>query len=258
MRRREGAAGSLGNLLYRIEIHTSGCALTASPEQSAGNVAAATALAAADQRQLRVEDRATIADWRAGDSIALQPPAANDPAGQPPQNPVLVRLLVVDTASGTLTFDGPLQDFAADSEIILRRVATFKWSRDNASQAWATQAVESGSKVIQLQNSGRDDLELVACDWVELVDDRCALDGTPGFLAQVETVDPEHLEITLDSTPPAGLGDDIALHPILRRWDQSGPSSRWVDGALAVETNTWLALENEIEVQFGTGSFRAG
>jgi hypothetical protein len=101
--------------------------------------------------------------------------------------------------------------------------ATVKWSRDNG--AVATPIVgpvtDTTSKpVVPVQRIGRDDvLRFAPTDWVELLDDSYELDGVPGLIAQVDSVEISNSTITL--TAPLGGTIDLTRNPRVRRWDQT-------------------------------------
>jgi hypothetical protein len=140
--------------------------------------------------------------------------------------------------------------------------ATFKWSRDNGTVVTRIESIKGG--VIAVHDIGPDDaLGFAHGQWVEISDDTLELNGLPGQLAQVDTVNAATREITLLGAAPAPLagtppGVDPARHPKLRRWDQ-------VDQAAAPATDQgigtsagWLPLEDGISVQFSAGHYRAG
>jgi hypothetical protein len=134
--------------------------------------------------------------------------------------------------------------------------ATFTWSRDNGSVVTTIQQI-SGS-VITVADLGPDDvLGFAPGQWVELSDDALELNGLPGQLAQIETVNTATRAITLLNVTPTPLaptdsGVDPLRHPKLRRWDMPDPT-----GAPATSA-AWLALEDGIAVQFSQASYRSG
>lgn len=129
--------------------------------------------------------------------------------------------------------------------------ATFKWSRDNGS---VVTAVEAASGLdLTVRSTGPDEvLGFAANQWIELVDDASDLAGVPGRLLQADHVPAGGHTITMKNTPPAV---DPQLHPLARRWDQSGPDAG-ADGVLI--TGDWQPLEDGVEVQFTKGPFRTG
>lgn len=167
-------------------------------------------------------------------------------------------------------------------------VATFKWSRDNASVAAAVTEVLS-AKELKLSSLGRDAvLRFNTDDWVEIIDDLRETSGTPtdpdhrrGEIRKV-TVDDAKQTLRFDPPlpgdliPSGGDGDTAAdRHLRVRRWDQSGKvrdsaahvvfdlDASTSAGVIPVPTaGTLLTLENGVQVSFSLadpdGRFRAG
>jgi hypothetical protein len=137
--------------------------------------------------------------------------------------------------------------------------ATFKWSRDNGAAVFPLEYLsEAEATVVSL---GRDvGLGLEAGDWVEVLDERSVLRGHRGALHRVAGIDPFDRLVTLETPVEDGVGDDPALHPFLRRWDQrEGPESAGYAtldpdrGVLRVTEGDWIQLEDGIEIQFEAG-----
>jgi hypothetical protein len=140
--------------------------------------------------------------------------------------------------------------------------ATFKWSRDNGSVVFPIRALNGTTAY--LDHLGRDErLSLKEGDWVEIVDDSIAAQyqaNNPGRLAQVEKLNLLDMTVILKTPNGAALPsftENGPGHPLLRRWDYQQSESRDSnvpstdnDGALPVEENTWLTLENGIQVYF--------
>lgn len=136
--------------------------------------------------------------------------------------------------------------------------ATFKWSRDNGSVVTTIEKISG--KDLTVHDLGPDDvLGFASGQWVELSDDRLELEGKPGQLAQIDAVNSSLRRITLKAapTPLSGGADgvDPLMHPKLRRWDQNGATATATGVSM---TNAWLPLEDGVEVQFGTGTFKTG
>lgn len=173
--------------------------------------------------------------------------------------------------------------------------ATFKWSRDNASVETGVTAIQQvtnsiGSKAAQLTvlSLGRDQvLGFGPGNWIEIIDDNLELNGLPGELHLIDTVDFAGKTITLADQlqtpanfPVNGSNQTTASRNTrIRRWDQSGqiyqvgatPGSAlpWVDLGATGSTGdipvpppgTTLILENGITVTFGpdgTTQFNTG
>ncbi len=165
------------------------------------------------------------------------------------------------------------QSWAAGLENLLYRVeihrvhgktATFKWSRDNGSNVFELDAIQAvGTQngttqvALTLKDLGRDQTQLHQGDWVEWLDADTTLEGHSGPLFQVsEPPDYTRLQITLQgkTQPPTS-----AQRVLLRRWDQKGSATiELVDGALPIQSETWLELEAGIQVRFSAGTFHAG
>src|SRR5215210_2616208 len=129
--------------------------------------------------------------------------------------------------------------------------ARFKWSRDNGCLATGIEDVDVGNKEITVRDTGRDEfLSFANGQWVEVVDDHTDLQGRYRQLLQIDKpVDHARRVITVKQTPPA---IDPDLHPKLRRWDQNGAAN---ENGLRLEKQE---LEDGIEVEFGSGEYRAG
>jgi Family of unknown function (DUF6519) len=142
--------------------------------------------------------------------------------------------------------------------------ATFKWSRVNGA---ATLPIESLSGLeVTMASLGSDArLGLAVNDWVEVLDDRSVLHGDRQPLVRVSRIEPHDRLVELETEPPANVGRNEALHPVLRRWDQredlANAGSAILDsaqGALELQETTdgddgWLELENGVQVQFQQG-----
>jgi len=126
--------------------------------------------------------------------------------------------------------------------------AQLVWSRDNGADVYPVTRM-AGTEVV-VADLGRDPRSaLDAGDRVEIVDDglvdRMGRDDGPAerYLYTVTAVDTLHRTVSLDRDPAgesAGVGRDPDLHPLLRRWD---------GGPVDLEEDTWLALEDGVEVQ---------
>ena len=169
--------------------------------------------------------------------------------------------------------------------------ATFKWSRDNASVATlvtgiagVTNSLGNPASQLTVQSMGRDQvLGFAPGNWIEIIDDDLELNGQPGELHQIDSIDFASKTITLDHTVsaanfPVDSNDQTtpSRHTRIQRWDMSGKvyekdkTTVWVDLDAAGSTGdipvppagTTLILENGITVTFGvspsTGSFNTG
>jgi Family of unknown function (DUF6519) len=152
-------------------------------------------------------------------------------------------------------------------------VPTFTWSRDAGSVIFPITGISDS--VVSVTTLGRDPkLSVDVGNYVEIVDDAYASQGTPGPISRyaeplhlVTAVDPVQLTVTLDAGP-ATVGKDPSRHPYLRRWDQdkvlvtkAGLTIDSKDQAMDIVVTTdgtWIDLEDGVQVQFSAGFYRAG
>jgi hypothetical protein len=163
-------------------------------------------------------------------------------------------------------------------------IATFKWSRDNASVASRVASVISSTE-LELQTLGRDEiLRFNSGDWVEILDDVREFAQRAGEMRKI-TVNEAARRITFSPALPAEMSPGSfpnaefpeSRNLRVRRWDQkhevlrvgaggSTPVFQDLDagttGVITVPAaGTSLLLERGITVQFaslGTKGFRAG
>jgi hypothetical protein len=155
-----------------------------------------------------------------------------------------------------------------------RRVATYKWSRENGSRTFPILSFAGAQVTLSSPESGR--LTIPNGAIVEWLDDPTELSGEPGKLYQVTAVDPDLLVVTLAPNPGGTL--DPTCHPYLRLWDHAADSVSPAAGATrvtgaaatavaaaasstlaAVVRPGWLPIEAGIEVSFSADlPFRSG
>lgn len=144
--------------------------------------------------------------------------------------------------------------------------ATFTWSRENGSVVFPiTGPVSGGSTItVTVNDLGRDDsrFALQTDDWVEIVDVEEVLEIEPGPLLQVSSIDYGAMQVTLkayNNTPVTFDNDDAGQtrSRVLRRWDyqRGDPSQKGAielarDGAAKLVENTWITLEDGIQILF--------
>ena len=145
--------------------------------------------------------------------------------------------------------------------------ATFKWSRENGAVMFPIISSLAGiggqpqtSLVLTLGNLGRDDSRfgLNVDDWVEIVDvgEAEEVEGKPGSLMRVRSVELASRQVTLVSDNGITLDADPDSILFLRRWDYHAgdPADRHTpkiakSGALQIVPG-WLTLEDGIQIQF--------
>jgi nitrous oxidase accessory protein NosD len=167
-------------------------------------------------------------------------------------------------------------------------VATFKWSRDNASVASAVVEVISSNE-LKLASLGRDRLlRFNTDDWVEILDDWRELSGENGDptkrRGEMRKITVDDTKQTIRFTPglpadliPTGIDDDTAKkrHLRVRLWNkgkvlgvnEDGSTYDYFDdatkGVIPVPpADTPIILENGVQITFSIGSsdgqFRVG
>jgi len=131
---------------------------------------------------------------------------------------------------------------------------TFKWSRDNGSVASACLSAQ-GERMQLATTRG-----FAAGQWVELSDERDDLQARPGALYLIDAIDGDAL--LLDG---ALAWDTDAVHPKLRRWDQSAYGDvTLVDGAVPIPAAKdaqaqWIDLEDGVQIRFAADAdYRSG
>jgi hypothetical protein len=247
--RRRSSPTLLGNLLYRVEIHSSGWPRGGShPREAAVPVLAADA-AACQVTVARCADDA--GPWQAGDRLELFNPAPDGTAPAPGQ---LLLITGIGPRPGVATLSAFPAGVSADG-LWARRVATFVWSRDNGSVILPVAQLQGAVAMLQPAEGGQ--LPLRNGDWVALENDPTVLQGVVPTLLQVRSVDRESFEVTLAPPPPAGFDASPAAHPLLRLWNQSGDALS--DGAVPASADGWTDLEAGVQVCFAEdGPCRAG
>jgi hypothetical protein len=248
------------NHLYRVQIHDRGeviggslsIALAADAIAGAKTLKLATAL---NPNQIAAASRAgivTVTDNAAGSEQ--------------------VRLAGISSDGRTLSLAGALQvthAAANNAFALVGPVATFKWSRDNASFAVRVTAVQSDRFTLTLSSLGRDTATaLRQGDLVEISDDWSELGRARGHLTNlVADPDPDSLTVVLQDPLPSGFlvtGLDgpssppstpqTNRHLILRRWDGSGQASAVYDDIATPAMN----LGDGVHIQFGGSDLRSG
>jgi hypothetical protein len=137
---------------------------------------------------------------------------------------------------------------------------TFKWSRDNGSVVFPVETIEykNSKSTVSITQMGKDDLlTLHVGDWVEISDDRDELALKTGILAQVADGSDMSKGIVV-------LETDVSVyqtpnHPKIRRWDQKDSSEvTLVNGVITISADSWLQLEDGVEVSFKAGTYQVG
>ncbi len=136
--------------------------------------------------------------------------------------------------------------------------ATFKWSRNNGSLAFAIEEIlkdaSNNPKQLRLKQLGKDKtLSLKAGDWVEVLDDAIELSDEPAGML-VKITDSPDVSGRIITVSQDILGIDMSRHPKVRLWDQGSDAMSVTppSGSDSIE------LEQGIFVQFSGSSFKTG
>lgn len=246
------------NRLYRVEIHSGGEALGTTPQQTVA-VTAAVDPADATRSVLTLD----AADWLI-DGLPWVPGQAIEVLPDPPAGAGLTAAVVeVDPDTATLTLDTDVSDAFDGADLLVRRIATFKWSRDNGAVVFGVEdfleAAPGRVDRLRLRRLGRDGvLTLHTGDWVEVLDETVDLHLHGGTLAQVDNAPGADREVLL--TANVARHQDQAV-PKVRRWDHQAAreGQLLIGGAIPIEEGQWLALEDGVQVEFEAGgSYRTG
>lgn len=238
-----GGYSGLENRLYRVEIHDGGEPPTwPRPEgiKSALVVPIFSQVGGIESSQIELKaDEWELDDleWQMGQAIEVFS-NRTDKEGRIGK---IARIAGIDGERRRLTLDVSLREMAGDEGLRARRVATFKWSRDNGSVVLLVENFLS-SKKIKLGHLGRDQrLTVHNGDWIEVLDDAAELLMRPGTMAQIEEeIDEDKREVALSKD--LGLLDKKG-HPKVRRWDQKSD-------VIPVAFQGFIDLEEGIQIRF--------
>jgi hypothetical protein len=138
--------------------------------------------------------------------------------------------------------------------------ATFKWSRDNGSNATAWLGT-SGNDIHVASTRG-----FTEGGWLELTDEDLDLAGKPGPLVKIVKVENGVLLVDPDpGTEDALNWSERRLHPKVRHWNQAQRGDiKLTDGAIPLKETVskaegWIDLEDGIQVRFeASGEYHSG
>ena len=139
---------------------------------------------------------------------------------------------------------------------------TFKWSRENGAIAYSVQEIKvnpnnTAQLDIQLKDVKSDQIDLRINEWVEIGCNDDALDGNAGVFGKVIDIQPDLRLVTVQPVETLSALDPATCapkHMVLQRWDQ-----RSATGVVERPVDTWLTLENELQVKFSQdGEYAVG
>lgn len=238
----------LENQLYRVEIHDAGTAM----DNAAATLVAINSVSAPGVSPVELTLAASLG-VNAGDAIEIVPTVAGSGA----MDGVIAYVSAVKSGGTVLALTTGMGGLKTEQILKARKVnATFKWSRDNGSVLTIIEKMNGAE--ITVHDLGPDSvLGFAPEQWVEISDDVSELNGRPGTLAQIKSIDIAKRIITLKSAPAAldttrPEGVNSARHPKLRRWDGVG-AVKFITG-----TDGPIGLEDGVQVRFMAGTYRTG
>jgi hypothetical protein len=137
---------------------------------------------------------------------------------------------------------------------------TFKWSRDNGIVVSAVSAITG--QTITVADIGPDDtLSFTQGQLVELLRPEDELNGIPGALLLVQTVQPETGAVIIDGATPLPSWAAVPMSRtgvLLRRWDMAGAAATATAGGILLQSLP-IALEAGLSVSFDpAGHYQPG
>jgi microcystin-dependent protein len=233
------------NNLYRAEVHDPGASYG---WPRPGGFTAVDIKNSEDKRTVTIAQWTVDGcDWQSGQMVEL----FSSRTDKEKTAGILARITAVDAKKKTLTLDRDLSAIAADDAPRLRRIATFKWSRDNGSVVGRIEDIDLNGKVIKISLIGRlTETAFAPGQWVELSDEARALRGEPGVFVQLKDV--QGNELTVMEWPTGSFTlNDLGSRPTVRRWDSP-------DGTIVITAEGYLPLEHGLQVKFSEGTYRSG
>jgi N-acetylneuraminic acid mutarotase len=238
---RHERTGTFDNQLYRIEIHNSGFC----PHSRDSDSIAHADLLPDSRTEWKVSAWPGDGEaWVAGDVVEI--------LTEPSSTALLTR---VDPERQTLELDP--KPAAQLISLQLRRLPSFKWSRENGSVVFPIETFNSGSRV-QIVATPGDEWEIAEDHWVEVGNDDTAFSNPPRPLSRIVKIDYANRTVTLPEGALEGLSSDTGKHPYLRRWDQHGhrhSEKVLASGVIPIRPKTPIRIEKGIEVEFPGGGY---
>ena len=137
----------------------------------------------------------------------------------------------------------------------IRGSATFKWSRENGTVVTKVSNFSPLENKMSVDDDAKDMLlNFAPGQWVEVIDDRHELWGIPGTMFRLQDIKNNIISIekdTIKGSPLTNATYPQEFHPKVRRWDSS-------EGFVTVNEDSYIELENGIQVKFGAGIYRTG
>jgi hypothetical protein len=125
------------------------------------------------------------------------------------------------------------------------RAATFKWSRDNGAVVAAWTGTDGNDLVVSHTRG------FESRPWVEWAHDELELLGLPGELVKIAQVEDGVLTVDTERSSSVPVWRREFRNPKIRRWDQrASEKTKLYEGALALAPNSWIDLEEGIQVFF--------
>jgi len=243
----------LGNQLYRVEIHSSG--VPWSYPRIGPDAEQSVEVTDISRSELRIElatNELMGEPWQPGQLIELFS-TRTDLDKKP--GPLATVIDVQDHALIVFPFPEGIDNLADKPRA--RRIAGFKWSRNNASRILPIESLDTSSMTITPGESPYwQDFTYGRC-WVELGDDTSLLSDATTTLIQVEA----------QKNPPRFVAIqkwnqtiDPERHAFIRLWDQRGDDDS-LRGGVVIEgsgPDAWQTIEHGLQVRFTEGYYRHG
>ncbi|MDJ0837675.1 MAG: DUF6519 domain-containing protein [Acidobacteriota bacterium] len=251
-----------GNQLYRVEIHSSGVPYGSAAFDARGSVAVSDL--ASNEHLLVVEETMLHHEyWEPGQLVEVFSDLHNPG--------FLASIIDVGPRGKQLTVYPFPEQINSNDNPRVRRIAGFKWSRNNASRVMPVKSIDFETRIITPSDYVyRDDFN-ERKTWVEILNDDLLLNNRSTIMVQVDPLS-NPFRLTAVQQP---LEVDVRQekHPFVRRWDMSGDSDLWRGGipltfpdvgadrhdiVPSAGSDSWIDLEYGLQVRFSDGYFHRG
>ncbi len=224
----------LGNQLYRLEIHDEGRYV---PKESDWFKVSANR---EDKREVELTNPGN-SQWRIGQLVELSKDGKS----------LGLSRIIENNDNKFLSLDREVSD-----QFFIRKVATYKWSRDNGSVLRSVNSIDNSPNQIIISVSGQDIPQVFATgQWVEVTDEGCDLREEPGVLVRLKDAKGNVLDydsntmVCIKPNYSGKLSENFPPNSKLkvRLWDHVSN-----DPTIVIDSGS-LELEHGINIQFYPG-----